>query len=260
MKTRLNTKLKELFGKKSIGILSVILLIGIIGIPAWSVIDDYVGFYYGSFGGGNNGRWIARVESTGEVGMLIWSTDNDEMDADSVITVDGNNGNFNGITDDGTSITGDIDDVTSGVTGTWSNSGVTGTLSGTGFDPSSVSPYVGCYSGTFTGDDTGTWSIRVHSNASVTSTVSPDSGGNYAFGGGIDPAGRVFLMDQSSGDVGIFGQISGSGVTGVPVTGMWKDKSNSDEGPITGNSVDCPSGTGDGGGGGGGCFISTMIR
>ena len=66
---------------------------------------------------------------------------------------------------------------------------------------------------------------------------------------------NVFLIDEDTGNVGIFGQISG-----VTVTGDWKDTDTTDEGTIDGNSVDCPSGTGDGGGGGGGCFISTMIQ
>lgn len=223
---------------------------------AWSAIADYVGVYYGTYTGTDDGHWIAIVEGSGDVGFLAWSTTNQIMDSDDGITID-DNGNFSGLTDVGNWLSGTIDGA-GNVNGTWDRPGFNGTLTGQRFDPTTqVAQFVGNYNGTFTGDDDGTWTMTVNADAYVSCTISPSSGGNYSFDGGINPDGRFFLIDQINFDVGVFGTVSGGVVNGV-----WSDSDTGESGTLTNQAGGGGGGGGGdtGGGGGGGCFISTLGR
>ncbi|MBW2633156.1 MAG: hypothetical protein JRE14_03330 [Deltaproteobacteria bacterium] len=223
---------------------------------AWSAQSDYDGAYAGTYAGDDNGYWVAVADATGTSAFLAWSTANDRGDAGTITWWEENAGIGNYYTG-GTEIQGSwvdafIDSSDSSVAGEWGNpqSGDSGTLEGDILDASAFS---GDYSGSFCGEDSGTWSITINADGSVTGTMASDNYGNSSFIGVCHPAGYVFGFGENNGEAfAFFGQISGT-----DINGEWIGEDGS-SGALSTSACTSGGGSSSGGGGGGGCFILTV--
>ncbi len=242
MKTIYSASSIRRFGKKTAGIIFMILLISLFAASAWSAVADYEGAYSGTFTGDDSGVWIAIINSSGTVRFLTWSTNNSEVDGGE-ISIDGS-GNISGYTEVNYSIITASINSSGVVSGTWYYSyNNNGSLSGQ--KESQVSQYSGTYSGNFSGDDSGTWSVTVDSSGYVSGIIHTSDGDISLEGGGN--SGGKFIAYADIG-VGIYGTISNGNVSGV-----WSNPYYGESGTFSGSKE---GGDGDGDGGGG-CFIAT---
>jgi hypothetical protein len=225
-------------------LIAVVFLAGLVS-AAWCAEVDYDGTYAGTYSGDDSGYWVGIIDSGGDSLYLSYSTVDDEGDG-GYVYYDGESGtvgSFHSWSEmNGSYASADIDSSGGSVSGTWSNSyaSTSGTI--TGSEVVSIS-HAGSYSGTFAGDDSGTWSMTIASNGYITGTISPESGGSYTFEGGCHPDGYIVAVGDSGGTAfAVFGRISGSSVTGG-----WE-------------SEDGYSGTiSSGGSSDGGCFIMSLV-
>jgi len=83
----------------------------------------------------------------------------------------------------------------SAISGNWNNtySGHSGNLLG---DIVNSASSAGSFSGFFSGDDTGSWSLAITSDGGVTGSLSSDNNGDSSFEGVCHPAGWVFCIAQ----------------------------------------------------------------
>lgn len=229
-------------------IIAAVLLLGLAS-AAWCAEIDYDGTYAGTFTGDDSGYWVAVINSAGDSMFLSYSNSGDGDGGyvtyyNETLTV----GNYYGWSEVFNSyIDAYIDSSDGSVTGDWSNATESGTFSG---DAVNSISYAGSYSGSFAGDDTGSWSMTIASNGHITGTISPSSGGTYSFEGGCHPNGYIVAVGDSGGVAfAVFGQISGSSVTGG-----WESEDG-----YSGTISSSGSSGSSGGGGGSGCFIMSLI-
>ena len=222
--------------------------------PLWCDQPEYDGYYAGTYSGDDNGIWIALVNSSSDSLIMIYSTDSDDLDLGFLIW-GGEIGGIGNYYIDSTEIFGssfdaDIDSLDDSVLGDWSNSfsGYSGWLEGSLV--TSVA-FEGDYSGTYRGEESGTWSVTIASDGSIIGSFTATS--NNGFGdlvGVCHPDGYVLIVGVDS--------ISGMGIvmlgeiTGSDVSGSWESETGDSGTFSTG------SGGGGGGGGGGGCFINAL--
>jgi hypothetical protein len=238
--------------------LSVVIMFALTVIlsPAWSAPSDYYGVYTGNYTGDDHGVWVAYFNSTG-VAWLSYSTDDGYGDGgygsfgvEGASSIDFSAWNMDGDTYGNGTIQSD-----GSVTGSWINYWPVPDETGT-FDGNMIlsCSQQGDYSGTFSGDGSGTWKMSIQSNGHITGTIT-DSEGTYSYEGGINPDSGYFLVIGTTmdGDFVVYGQINGSG----DVSGGWHTADDTYDGSISG-SADGSSGGGSGSGGGGGCFLSML--
>ncbi|MFW6237402.1 MAG: hypothetical protein ACOC3F_03365 [Desulfosudaceae bacterium] len=250
-------------------LLAAVLLTGTVP-AAWSAEADYDGNYAGTYSSDDNsenGYWVALIDSGGSSDFLSYSPgagtgDTGTLDYRGEVTWGGDvAGQFK---DDATDLQGNlvivlVDSDDGSVEGAWENNAnsQTGTLVG---DQLAAGAFSGDGSGSYDGDDTGTWTLDVGADGDITGTLSSDSSGDSTFTGGYNRDGYILAAGP---DYGVFMEISDSDVSGV-----WMADDDS-EGTITGtiNLVDnSPADSGDdndsdGGGGGGsssGCFLHSL--
>lgn len=250
----------------------VVFLLGLAS-SAWCDLEDFDGFYTGTYSGDENGYWVSSASSnTDEYVFLSYAPDAGEGDVgltDELQEIDGK-GYFNISTTEiqKTRVNSIVDSADGSVTGTWVNpfSGDNGTLEG---QKMTSSPYEGNrYSGTFAGADAGTWSVKVAADGAIDGSITSYAGGGSRDIDGIcHPDGYLMMVngddgnDEDDGFV-VFGAIAGSSVSGV-----WYAEDGG-EGTISGNASGGGGGgannnnagaaAGGGDGGGGGCFLSTL--
>ncbi|MBN1847246.1 MAG: hypothetical protein JW932_01535 [Deltaproteobacteria bacterium] len=230
----------------------MVLLLGLLSFPVWSLPGDYEGTYSGDYSGDDNGIWIAYVNNSGYMRFITWSDDHKSVDGGQAFVVD--NGEIDLETDDETDVIGDIDDNDFDVEGDWDNpSGDDGDFSGTQQDPGQVDDYADDYDEEFCGDADGTWEITVENTGYVSGHVYPSDGPDVFVEGGINEDGTFILY--TSDDAGIRGTIQSDG----DVTGYWRNEEDAESGYISNKDTCGPITSELGDGGGGGCFISVLF-
>ncbi len=225
---------------------------------AWCAESEYFGTYSGNFTGDDNGVWVAVIASTASDSVFLsYSTDTGQGDG-GYITFAGEDPTSADYTSvslmNDTAINATIVKADKSVLGTWSNphSGDIGTLTGGAI--TSV-PQAGDYAGTFSGDDSGTWTMAIAANGYISGTMT-NIEGTATFEGGCHPDGYVIGVgtDPEGYDFAFSGRFSDSSISGT-----WVSEDGS-EGEFTtlGGSTSGSSSGGGGGGGGGGCFILSL--
>ena len=241
--------------------MSRVLILGLfflgISAVAWCGQSDYDGAYAGTYSGSEDGIWIAVLDSSDENVFLAYSPDTENVDVGNLDYWGEPSSGVGSFYTEYTSIHGSeidiyVDSSDGSVTGTWENVDESGDIEGELF--TSVD-YDGDYSGTFTGDDSGTWVLTIDEDGYVSGTMETDDG-DYDFEGVCHPDGYLIVAGDT-GDVEflVFGSISGPTVTGHWIT------EDDDSGTISGTADGADGGTTTstaGGGGGGGCFISSL--
>lgn len=251
MKRMIDEDSKRWLGIKVGLVVLAVFCFGFFAFTAWGLPGDYEGSYSGTYSGDDNGIWIAYITNTGYMRFITWSNDYESVDGGEDFV--GTNGEIDLFTDDGTSVTGDIDDVNFDIDGDWVNGADGGTISGTQQDAAQVAQYAGNYSGEFCGDDSGTWDFTVETTGYISGSVDT-SGGVIALEGGINEAGK-FIVFAYGENAAVRGTISSSG----NVTGYWRSEDDDANGWVSNTGTCGPTNDGGGtGGGGGGCFISIL--
>lgn len=239
---------KKICQRFGIVFVTVVFLLGLVS-AAWSLPADYNGTYYGTFSGDDSGVWVAVVNYSGDTVFLSYSTSSGEGDGGYMAYYGeaGTVGNYytGSSVIQGSWVDAYIDSTDGSVSGDWGNTYYSeiGTISGSAYTTCS---YAGTYSGRFSGDDSGSWTMTIAANGYVTGTISSDSGDTAFFEGGCHPDGHVIVVGEDSESVGFafFGQISGS-----TVSGGW----------VSEDGYEGTVGSGSGGDdGGGGCFIMSL--
>ena len=225
-----------------------------LALPAWSDESDYhgayAGSYYGSGSGYDYGFWVAIAAPSSSDSVFLSYSQRDGFGDGGYLNYQGEAAGvgyyYSYSVINNSSIEADVN-ASGSVSGIWSNtySGESGTFSGNAI---TSSPQEGTYSGSLSGDATGTWSMTVASNGYITGTINVE-GATSSFEGGAHPDGYMVAIgtDSYGDDFSVFGRISGSSASG-----SWYSNSG-DAGAFT-----TESGSGDGGGSGGGCFISSL--
>ncbi len=227
----------------------------------WGAPSDYDGTYSGTYTGDDNGYWVAIADAVNGTAFLSFSTTRNAGDLGFMAfggETAGVGNYFTGSTTiQDSSVDADITLATGSVSGTWSNnvSGDAGTLSG---DLLTSSPHAGTYSGSFGGDDAGTWELTIAQNGHVTGTITSNSGGGGTFEGGCHADGVILIVGEADDGSGfaLFGRISAGNITGSWIA---EDGSEGTIGPL-GSSGASGAGSSGGGGGGGGCFILSLLE
>ncbi len=250
-------RMKRAFGRHFLLVLACAVIFAVAASPTWSAQSDYNGTYAGTYTGDDDGFWVAVAPGSSSAAVFLsYSTTYDQGDG-GYLAFGGETvpvGNFWTLSTlfQGTYTDAYVNSSSGSVTGDWSNSssGDSGTLTGSEI---LSCPQAGSYSGTFGGDDTGTWSLTIDANCYITGSMT-SSTGSGTFEGGCHPNNHALMVGTSTGgdDFGVFGTISGSSFSGT-----WAAETG-DSGTITSGSSSSSSGGG-GGGGGGGCFILSLL-
>ena len=241
--------------KKSIILFFAVMFAIVVAVPlSWSAESDYYGVYTGTYIGDDQGVWVAYFNAGGAA-WLSYST--------VVGYGDGGYGSFGAESPASINFSAwNIDSDTYGsgtiqadgtVAGSWidywADPDDTGTFNGNLVLSCSQQ---GNYSGIFSGDSDGTWTMTIGADGHITGEIS-DGTDNFSFEGGIDPGSGNFIVIGSTpdGDFVVYGSVDGNG----SVSGGWHTENDAESGTITSGS-----GGGGGGGGGGGCFLITLVR
>ena len=159
------------------------------------------------------------IDPDGKIYGISTSSYNDQYAVFGTATESGDLSFAAGYTSDGSTFNGTVD--SSGkIQGTWHDpgDGETGTFNGNGQIgapiPSGIDAFVGKYSGTYTGDDYGTFNMYVDAYGNVVVVI---VSGDAAIGT-INSNGS-FTVKDSYGNISASGTISSSG----NATGTWKD-------------------------------------
>jgi len=230
-----------------------------ISTSVWAERSDYDGLYAGTYNGDDNGYWGAVIDSTTfTAGFIAWSTDFNRGDI-VWLTAGGEVVGpaykyYSGNTYiQHSSVTGYIH-LDASVSGEWSNanSGHSGDIIG---DKVTSTSFEDSYSGSFGGDDNGSWTLTISNDGGVTGTVVSNSGGQFSIEGVCHPSGWVFCIGTTPDryPFGVFAKLNGSDISG------WWTASDQSKGTLT-SGTDNNDGGGGGGGGGGGCIISTISK
>ncbi len=175
-------------------------------------ISDYAGTYSGSYIGDDTGLWIALVQSDGDVAFISWSNSAYETDGTDSLTIN-DSGYISGGTDNGGYVEITVDP-SGTVSGTWTGGGGNGTLSGDKCDNATMSSLAGTYTGSISGDASGSFSFTLYSSGHVTGSVIAE-GDTTSIKGGVDDAGNIIL--DASGEAAIKGTASSNG----SISGHW---------------------------------------
>ncbi|MDY6903274.1 MAG: hypothetical protein SWH61_01190 [Thermodesulfobacteriota bacterium] len=244
---------------------AILVLLAGLASSAWCDLSDYDGYYAGTYSGDENGYWVASLsEDSDDYVFLSYAPATGNFDIGFFESWHENDGvgyfHIDATELEETEADCNIDSADGSVSGTWSNpySGDSGTTEGQKM--TSRSAYAGSrYSGTFTGDDTGTWTVTVASDGVIDGTMTSDAGGSSDIDGLCHPDGYLMCVNGDDADDGfvVFGAISGSSVSGA-----WAAEDGS-EGTISGSGTTSGASTvvavpGDSGGGG--CFLQTLAE
>jgi len=252
-------RMKRVCGRHFLLVLACAVIFAMAASPAGCSQPDYDGTYAGTYTGNDDGFWVAVAPGSSSAAVFLSYSTIDDIGDGGYLSFGGETasvGNFRTSFTElrGSSVDADVDSSSGSVTGVWSNSGDSGTLTG---GKVSSCPQAGSYSGTFGGDDIGTWSLTIDANCHITGSMASSTSTNSgSFEGGCHPNGHALMVGAAStGDnFGVFGTISGSSFSGT-----WAADTG-DSGTITSGSSSGGSSSGSSGGGGGaGCFILSLL-
>lgn len=219
--------------------------------PGLCAVSDYAGLYSGTFSGGDSGIWISIIQSGGSAAFISWSYSLHQTDGTDGLSIN-DSGDISGWTENGAYLDIDVDSSSGTVTGTWAGGGNNGSLQGSQCDATALSALAGTYTGSISGDASGSFSVTAASSGYVSGSITVE-GDTIPVEGGFDCDGNIIL--DASGEAGIKGtvfsngSISGSWYSYDGYTGSFSGSSSGG-----GTSVD-----GDGGSGSGGpCFIQMI--
>ena len=214
---------------------------------AHGAIADYVGIYSGTYSGEDQGVWIFIAEPSGKVDTFCWSTDSDAVESGAVtLDVDGN---ISGSNDWETWIEATVSD-TGQVTGTLTGSQINATIDGD-LQPQ-ASQYEGTYTGILSGDDNGTWEIKIEPTGRLTVSMDASQSETTVYlMGAINEQGEMIASGQAG--LGVYAIIDGDKVNGI-----WSETDSSRRGIIDGNKNNHDANSDDDDGSGG-CFIHSCL-
>jgi hypothetical protein len=187
---------------------------------------QYAGNYSGTFDGDSSGVWSFTISASGNLtgravdsfGEVAAGTGTvSGVGSFALVMADGGSYTFSGVIDGAGHVTGIWEDAL------WLG---TGTVSGSRL-PTAVAQYAGTYSGTLSGDASGTWSASVDSAGNWTGSGTVPGLGTFGVNGIVSGTGAVTTYIEEGGI--LTGQINPGG----QISGTWTDYEAS--GNFTGN-------------------------